>query len=206
MTRILQSPATVGIVACLMFLLTMFALLRVMPLGTVSPVGRGPLPAEDDPSWKFHNPDIDQWVSQIKSERDALAAREQELKDWEARLTAESREIAAVTQAVSRTQQEFDKRVVLFTEQQKDNLKKQIKVIAEMSPDGAAAMLNEMTDDEAARLLYSMKVDVSGAILDAMSKSSGPAAQRAAALPQRIKDVLPLPATNNLTASFNAGR
>lgn len=204
MTRILQSPVTVGVVACLMFLVTMFASLRTLPLGKVTPAAKAPLMAEDDPSWKFHNPDIDQWVSQIKDERDALAVREQNLKEWEARLAAESREIAAVTQSVTRTQEQFDKRVLLFTDQQKDNVKKQLKVIADMTPDGAAAMLGELPDDEVARLLYSMKADVSGAILSEMSKSGGAAAKRAATITERIKDILPAPATNNLTA--NAGR
>jgi len=159
--------------------------------------------AEDDPSWKFHNPDIDQWVSQIKEERDSIAVKEQQLKDWEARLAAESREISVVTQAVSRTQAEFDKRVLQFTDQQKDNVRKQIKVIADMSPDGAAAMMNEMPDDEVAQLLYTLKADISGAILDAMSKQGGAPAKRAAALTERIKDILPSPATNNLTANVS---
>jgi flagellar motility protein MotE (MotC chaperone) len=204
MNRILQSPLTVLTVACLTFFGAMFLLLRTLPLGQVVPLKKEPLRAEDDPSWRFHNPDIDQWVSQIKDEREAIAVREQQLKDWETRLAAESREIAAVTQAVTRTQQEFDKRVLTFTDQQKDNAKKQLKVIADMTPEGASAMLNEMPDDEVARLLYSLKADVSGAILDAMSKPGGAQARRAAMLTERIKDILPLPATNNLTA--NASR
>jgi flagellar motility protein MotE (MotC chaperone) len=201
MVHLLKSPATVGIVACLTFFLTMFAVLRMLPLGTVTPAVKTPMIAEDDPSWKFHNPDIDQWVSQLKSERETLAVREQQLKEWETRLAAESREIAAVTQAVTRSQQEFDKRVLLFTDQQKDNVKKQLKVIAGMTPDGAAAMLNEMPDDEVARLLYAMKPDVSAAILDAMSKTGGAFARRAAALTDRIKDIVPASATNNLATS-----
>ena len=201
MNRILLSPITVVTVAALMFFLTMFAVVRTVPLGHLAAAAKALKQAEDDPSWKFHNPDIDEWVSQIKDERDALAVREQQLKEWEARLAAESREISAVTQAVSRTQEAFDKRVLLFTEQQKDNVKKQLKVIADMTPDGAAAMLNQMPDDEVARLLYSMKADVSGAILDAMSKPGGASAKRAAALTDRIKDILPAPATNNLTAN-----
>jgi flagellar motility protein MotE (MotC chaperone) len=201
MNRILQSPVTVVVVAALMFFLTMFAVLRAVPLGQVAAAAKAPLMAEDDPSWKFHNPDIDQWVSQMKDEREALAVREQNMKEWEARLAAESREISAVTQAVSRTQAEFDKRVLQFTDQQKDNVKKQLKVIADMTPDGAVAMLNEMPDDEVARLLYTMKADVSGAILDAMSKPGGALAKRAAALTERIKDILPMPATNNLAAN-----
>jgi flagellar motility protein MotE (MotC chaperone) len=204
MLRILQNPATVLAVAGLMFFGTVFIVLRSLPLGQIVTAAKPPPMEDDDPSWKFHNPDIDQWVSQIKDERDALAVREQELKDWEARLTAESREIAAVTQAVTRTQAEFDKRVLSFTDQQKDNIKKQIKVIADMSPEGAATMLNEMPDDETAQLLYSLKADISGAILDAMSKLGGASTKRAAALTERIKEILPEPATNNLTA--NAGR
>jgi flagellar motility protein MotE (MotC chaperone) len=204
MPRLLQSPITVLVAAGLAFFITMFLLLRTLPLGTVTPPAKEPLMAEDDPSWKFHNPDIDQWVSQIKSERDSLAVREQQLKDWEARLTSESREIATVTQAVSRTQEDFDKRVLLFTDQEKDNVKKQLKVVADMSPDGAVAMMNEMPDDEVARLLYSLKPDISGAILDAMSKLGDGPAKRAAALTDKIKEILPVPPTNNLTA--NAGR
>ena len=204
MTRLLQSPVTRHDRRLRDVFYTLFLLLRALPLGQVAPAAKPPLAAEDDPSWKFHNPDIDQWVSQIKDEREALAVREQQLKDWEARLSAESREIATVTQAVTRTQQEFDKRVLAFTDQQKDNVKKQIKVIADMTPDGAAAMLNEMPDDEAARLLYTLKADISGAILDAMSKPGGASAKRAAELTERIKDILPIPATNNPTA--NAGR
>jgi len=204
MTRILLSPITVGLTACLMFLLTLFLLLRILPIGTVNAVAKGPLAAEDNPSWKFRNPDIDQWVSQIKEQRDALAEREQQLKDWEARLAAESREIAAVTQSVTKTQEEFDRRVLLFTDQQKDNVKKQLKVISDMSPDGAAAMLNEMPDDEVVRLLFSLKPDVSGAILDAMSKQGNAYARRAASLTARLKDILPGSATNNV--AINARR
>ena len=193
MTRLLQSPVTVMTLAAVMFFTTLWLLLRTLPLGQVAPAVKALPVAEDDPSWKFRNPDIDQWVSQIKNERDALAVREQQLKEWESRLVAESREIASVTQAVSRTQLEFDKRVLLFTEQQKDNAKKQLKVIADMTPDGAVAMLNEMPDDEVARLLYTLKPDISGAILDAMSKVGGPSAKRAAALTERIKDILQIP-------------
>jgi flagellar motility protein MotE (MotC chaperone) len=202
MSRLLQSPITVLVASCLLFFLTMYLLLRSLPLGTAMAAAE-PIPADDDPSWKFHNPDIDQWVSQIHAERDALAVREQELKDWEARLRAESHEISLVTQAVTRTQAEFDRRVLRFNDQQKDNVKKQLKVISDMSPDGAATMLNEMPDDEVARLLYALKPDVSGPILDSMSKLGGESARRAAALTERIKDVLPAPPTNNLSA--NAG-
>jgi len=86
--------------------------------------------------------------------------------------------------------------VVLFTEQEKNNVKKQLKVITDMTPDGAVAMMNEMPDDEVARLLYSLKPDIAGAILDAMSKLGAGPAKRAATLADKIKAILPEPATN----------
>ena len=201
MNRILQSPAAVVIVAGLMFFTTLFAVISTTHFGTVTALAKATLMAEDDPSWKFHNPDIDQWVSQIKDERDALAVREQQLKEWEARLAAESHEISSITQAVSKTQADFDKRVLMFTDQEKENVKKQLKVIAAMSPEGVTTMLNEMSDDEVAKLLYAMKPDIAGATLDAISKLGGASAKRAASLAARIKDVLPMSATNNLTAN-----
>lgn len=199
MNRLLQSPLTVILVAGLMFFLTLFLTLNATHFGAVELVKEALSPS-DDPSWKFRNPEMDQWIAQIKSERDELAVRAQELKDWEARLTVESREISTITQAVSKAQGEYDRRVLLFKEQEKDNIKKQLKVVSGMSPDGAATMLGEMADGEVTKLLYSMKPDISAAILDAMSKAGSAQAKRAAGLAQRLKDVLPMAATN-LTAN-----
>jgi flagellar motility protein MotE (MotC chaperone) len=202
--KLIQSPATVVILGGLLFFGTMFGVVSSTHFGAVHLPEKSAAPPTDDPSWKFHNPEIDQWVAQIKEERDALAVREQQLKDWEARLNAESKEISTVTRAVSNVQSDIDKRIVLFKEQEKENIKKQVKVVAGMSPDGAATMLNEMPDDEVTKLLFSMKNDVAGAILDAMSKQGTGAARRAALLAQRIKDVMSVPATN--TTAANASR
>jgi len=199
MNRIIQSPLTVVVLSSVMFFLTMFVVLSSTSWGPITPVKPESLMAEDDPSWKFRNPEIDQWVASIKEERDALAVREQELKEWETRLQAESQEIAGITQAVSKAQSEYDQRVVLFRDQEKDNIKKQVKVVSGMSPDGAATMLAQMSDVEVIKLLFAMKNDVAAAILDAMSKSGFAQAKRAALLAQRLKDVLPTNATNTTT-------
>ena len=200
MNRIIQSPLTVILAAGLMFFLTMFLVLSSTHFGAVAGADKATISPSDDPSWMFRNPELDQWIAQIKAERDALAVQSQELKDWEARLTVESHEIAGITQAVSKAQIDYDQRVIAFRDQEKENIKKQIKVVSGMSPDGAAIMLGEMGDGEVTKLLYSMKTDIAGAILDAMSKAGPVQAKRAAALAQRLKDVMPNP-TTNLTAN-----
>jgi flagellar motility protein MotE (MotC chaperone) len=192
---------TVVLAGGTMFFLTMFATLNTVHFGSLKPAADAPLAADDNPSWKFRNPEFDQWVSQIKEERAALAVREEQLKDWEMRLTAENREISTVTQTVTKLQNDFDKRVLQFKEQEAVNAKKQVKVIADMSPEGAAAMLNEISDDETTKLLFLMKADVSGPILDSMSKLGPMQARRAATIAQRLKEVLPISATNSLSSN-----
>jgi flagellar motility protein MotE (MotC chaperone) len=198
MNRILQSPGTVVLLGGLLFFATMFAAFKSVHLGSPMVPAKVAVAAEDNPSWKYRNPEIDQWITQIKEEREAQAVKSAQLKEWEARLAVESKEISMVTQTVTKLQGDFDKRVLQFKEQEKDNLKKQIKVVADMTPDGAATMFNEMTDDEVAKILFMMKPDVSAPILDAMSRQGQAHASRAAILANRLKDVLTVPAPNTL--------
>ncbi len=201
MNQSLVIPLATVVVGGLSFFLTMFAVLKTVNFDGVKPPPATPLAAEDNPSWKFRNPEFEQWVSQMREERAALALREEQLKDWETRLTAENREISTVTQTVTKLQNDFDKRVLQFRDQEVVNAKKQVKVITGMSPEGAAAMLNEISDDDTAKLLFLMKPDVSGPILDAMSKLGGGQAKRAATLAQRLRDVLPVSGTNTFSSN-----
>jgi flagellar motility protein MotE (MotC chaperone) len=152
--------------------------------------------AEDDPSWKFRNPEFNQWVAQIKSEKESLDTREQHLNELQTRLNAEMQEISTVTQTVAQLQENFDQNVVRFKAQETDNVKHQAKLIAAMSPEGAVAMLTEMPDDDAVKILFTMKTDEASLILDALSKTGQPQAKRAAQLTERLHQVLPpTPAT-----------
>jgi flagellar motility protein MotE (MotC chaperone) len=203
-----MNPALINALAVVLagglaFFITMFTVLKTVDFDGIKPPPPAPLAAEDNPSWQFRNPEIDQWVSQIREERAALAVREEQLKDWEIRLAAENREISTVTQTVTKLQNDFDKRVLQFKDQEAANAKKQVKIVSDMSPEGAAAMFNQISDDEAGKLLFLMKPDVSGPILDAMSKLGPAQARRAATISQRLKDVLPMGSTNNLTSNAN---
>jgi flagellar motility protein MotE (MotC chaperone) len=190
MKRILQSPWAAVLAGSLLYLVTTFILLRT---GTIAPA---PPPADpaggDGPSWKFKNPEFDQWVTQMKTEKEALAAREQQLSEWQARLDAERQEITTVTQTVARLQADFDRNVVRFTSQQADNVKRQAKLIAAMTPEGSAAMLKEMADDDVVRILFTMKTDQASLILDTMSKLGKAEARRAAILTERMHQILPV--------------
>lgn len=154
------------------------------------------LKVSNEPSWKFRNPEMDQWIEEIKREKQSLDARAQQLKDLEMRLNAERQEIAAATQTVYQLQTDFDKNVVRINAQDENNLKRQAKLISSMSPDGAASMLNQMGDDDVVRILFTMKPDDASLALDNFSKLGKDQAKRAATLIERMRRTMP-PATAN---------
>lgn len=197
MTRILQSSWLTALLGCLLYLGTTFVALNPNKFAV------NLAPAEDTvaegPSWKFKNPEMDQWLAQIKDEKDSLALKEQQLTELQTRLDAERQEISTVTQAVAQLQMNFDQNVVRFQGQQTENVKHQAKLVSAMSPEGAAAVVTEMSDDDAVRLLFTMKVDTASAILDTISKRGKADAKRAAELTERLRQVLPSPTTTAST-------
>jgi len=190
MIRILQSSWFVALAGSLLYLATTVAVLQPSKFPKRPPVETD-VSANDDPSWRFHNPEFDQWVAQIKSRKESLDAREQSLNELQTRLNVEIQEVSAATQTVSQLQAVFDKNVIRFKAQEAANLKHQIKLISGMSPEGAVATLNEMPDGDVLRIFFAMKPDNASAILDAFSKKGPAWAKRAAQITEQLHRVLP---------------
>jgi len=194
MTRLFQSSWFVALAGCLLYLGTTVLVLNPSKFAGIQ-LAKTDYSAEDDPSWKFRNPEFDQWVAQIKSEKENLDQREQHLDELQTRLNAELQEITTVTQTVSRLQENFDKDVIRFKAQEMDNVKHQAKLLSAMSPEGAVAVLDQMPDDEAIRILFTMKNDEASIVLDTWSKAGKTEAKRAAQLMLKLRQVLSPPPT-----------
>ena len=192
MTRLLQSSWFVALFGCLLYLGTTIFVLNPSKFAGVQ-FAKPDYSAENDPSWKFRNPEFDQWVAQIKNEKESLDAREQRLNELQTRLNVELQEISTVTQAVSQLQMTFDQNVIRFKAQEVDNIRHQAKLLSDMSPVGAVAMLQQMPDDEAVRILFTMKSDAASPILDAWSKGDKIESKHAAVLTEKLRDILPAP-------------
>jgi flagellar motility protein MotE (MotC chaperone) len=202
MKRILQSSWLAILIGGLLYLGMTMAILRPGQFASAGMAAESrPLSADDDPSWRFHNPEFNQWVTQIKEEKDALALRTQQLDELQARINADRQEINTVTQTVARMQSDFDMNVVRFKSQETENVRHQAKLIAAMSPEGSAAMIKEMSDDDIVRILFIMKTDQASLILDTLSKLGATEARRAAILTIRLHKVLPLATNNNVSAT-----
>jgi flagellar motility protein MotE (MotC chaperone) len=192
MIRIFQSSWFAALTGSLIYLGVTVIVLNPSKFASVQPT-RPDYSAEDDPSWKFRNPEFDQWIAQIKTEKENLDVREQHLDELQTRLNVELQEISTVTQTVSQLQENFDKNVIRFKAQEMDNIKHQAKLLSAMSPEGAAAMLDQMPDDESVRILFTMKNDDASLILDTWSKAGKPEARHAAQLTEELRQILSAP-------------
>jgi flagellar motility protein MotE (MotC chaperone) len=192
MVRLLQSTWMTMLIGALIFFATTAALLKPVQMEGVA--GAGEIvahPISNEPSWKFRNPEMDQWIAEIKNEKEALDIRAQQLKELETRLNAERQEIATVTQTVYQLQSDFDQNVIRLKSQDTEHLKRQVKLISSMSPEGAATTLSEMSDDDIVRLLVTMKPADASVLIENMSKQGKEQAKHAALLIDRISRTLP---------------
>ena len=139
------------------------------------------------PSWEFRNPEADQLMTELKSEKGALALRKQQLDEWAARLDAQRQELAAATLAVRQMQDQFDQSVVRLQEEEVPNLKKLAKVYAGMTPDGAAAVMSQLDDSVNVKVMLFMKETETAAILETMAKKGPAEAKRAAAISEHVR-------------------
>jgi len=192
MTRWLTSGWVVALAGGLIYLATTVLLIRPAQFAGVRAVlASAKLTPDTDPSWKFKNPEFEQWVAELKMEKSDLDTRAQQLQELQTRLAAQQQEFTVATQSVYKLQAEFDKNVIRIKSQEVQNLAKQAKIISGMSPEGAANLVGQMTDDDVVRLLATMKADDASLILDAMSKLGPVQAKRAANLTGRLRMVLP---------------
>jgi flagellar motility protein MotE (MotC chaperone) len=133
------------------------------------------------PSWEFSNPEADQLVAELRSEKIALTKRTEELNELSQRLEAERAELSQVSQNVRDMQSNFDLTVVRCRGEETANLKKLAKTYATMAPESSAKIFKELDDVAVVKIMLFMKNEENGAILEALAKG-GPAESKHAAL------------------------
>ena len=162
-------------------------------LASSKTLGQSHSPAPIEPaggtgaSWDFSNPEVDRLISELNKEKQAVAAREQQLNELATRLQAERAEINQVTQTVFRLQQEFDRNVLRVREDEAANLKKLAKMYATMTPEGATTIVRQLEDEEIAKLLVIMKESEAAPLLENLARLGEAEAKRAAALSERLR-------------------
>jgi len=185
MIKLLTSPWTSVPAGALLFLASMLFFWKTPPPPVV--IRDRPATALHGPSWEFSNPEADQLMTELKSEKGALALRKQQLDELESRLNAERQELAAATLAVRKLQDDFDKSIVRVQEAEVPNLKRLAKVYGGMTPDSASTVMGQLDDSVIVKIMSYMKDSETAAVLETLAKKGPAEAKRAAAISEHVR-------------------
>jgi len=194
MMRLFQSPWTASSLGVIVYLAVFVMAWKPPTIPEEDPGAAAPSAA--GPSWSFQNPEVDLLIGELKREKEAVAAREKELKELAERLRIEHAELLQLTQAVQQVQAEFDQNITRVRAEEAANLKRLAKTYAAMSPAGAASVLKAMDDSTVVKVLLFMKDSETAAVLEVLAKQSPADAKRAAAISERLRLSLSEPAKN----------
>jgi flagellar motility protein MotE (MotC chaperone) len=187
MIKLLQSSWVISAIAALLYALTTFLCWRTPEAPQADDAKAAAQATHAAPSWEFTNPELEQLMTDLKTERTTLNQREQQLNDLAARLKAERLEINQVTQAVHQFQAELDQTVLRVHDEETANLKKLAKMYAAMATEGAAAIMRELEDGTVVKIMVFMKEEEAAPILESLAKRGDAEAKRAAMLSERLR-------------------
>lgn len=188
--KMLQSPVVAAIIGGILFLVTSTVLTTkgIPPMAPASEsTEHAPEPVVNGPSWDFFNPEMDQIIDELKTERLAIAAKEKQLADLAARLKAEKAELDDEVKKIRAMQAKVDRDVTSIKEDEAENLKKLSKMYASMEPAGAAKILRELDDAVVVKILKLMKEAEKGLVLDAFARIGTDETKRAAMLSEALR-------------------
>jgi flagellar motility protein MotE (MotC chaperone) len=188
--KFLQSKLFAALLGSVVFLLTT-AFLTTSSLGPGPRLGDRFDPAKHantkGPSWTFFNPEMDQIVAELKAERDAVSARQNELAELATRLKTERAELDEALKNIKRIQQQVDRDVFRIKEDEAGNLKKLAKVYAAMEPAGAAKILRELNDVVVVKILTLMKEPETAVLLESFARLGDAETKRVAGISESLR-------------------
>lgn len=140
--------------------------------------------------WDFWTVEIENLSSELKDELAGIQQRNEALKQREAQITREERELAQARSDLEAMQKQISDRVVEISTDERSNLKKLAQTYSILQPAAAVAIIRELDDNTAVKILSLMKPDEVAPIFDQMSKSAGAdgtLARRAALLSDKLR-------------------
>ena len=141
-------------------------------------------------SWDFFNPELDQIIADLKSERDTLTSREKQLNDLATRLKAERGELDDALKGIKKIQEQVDKNLFHIKEDEAGNLKKLAKMYTAMEPASAARILRELDDTIVVKILTLVKEQETALILESLSRMGEAETRRAAAISESLRSAI----------------
>jgi flagellar motility protein MotE (MotC chaperone) len=196
--KFLQSPLFAAVLGGVLFLLTS-AFLTTQGVATATHADEEPAthPNLKGASWDFFNPELDQIVADLKTERDTLATREKQLNELATRLKAERAGLDDALKSIKKIQEQVDKNLFRIQSQEEPNLKKLAKMYTAMEPASAARIMRELDDTIVVKILTLVKEPETALILESLSRMGEAETRRAAAISECLRSAVSTKPSSN---------
>jgi flagellar motility protein MotE (MotC chaperone) len=196
--KFLQSPLFAAVLGGVLFLLTSaFLTTQGVATATHEDEEHAAQANTKGASWDFFNPELDEIIADLKSERDTLATREKQLNELATRLKVERAELDDALKGIKKIQEQVDKNLFRIKEDEAGNLKKLAKMYTAMEPASAARILRELDDTIVVKILTLVKEPETALILEALSRMGEAETKRAAAMSENLRSAIsPKPSAN----------
>jgi flagellar motility protein MotE (MotC chaperone) len=188
--KFLQSTFFASVLGSVIFLGTSAALTIkgvASAMADAPPENSGPVADTKGPSWSFFNPELDQIVADLRTEREAIAIKEKKLEELASRIRAERAELDEKLRSVGQLQQQVDRNVIQIKADEAGNLKRLSKMYAAMEPPGAARILREVEDSVVVKVMTLMKEPETAQILEALARMGDAETKRAAGIAETLR-------------------
>jgi flagellar motility protein MotE (MotC chaperone) len=119
--------------------------------------------------WSFRADDVDDLITELKSERGKLLKRQGELDKVAAHIESEKQELEKTRSDIAAMRDEISAEIPQVQDAERKNLKTLSQTYADMTPTAAVAIFRQMDESMCVKLLSLMKPDKVGAILEEMS-------------------------------------
>ena len=189
--KFLQSPLFAAVLGGVLFLLTS-AFLTTQGVVTATQGDEEPATRANTKgaSWDFFNPELEQIVADLKTERDTLATREKQLNELATRLKTERAELDEALKGIKKIQEQVDKNLFRIKEDEAGNLKKLAKMYVAMEPASAARIMRELDDTILVKILALMKEPETALVLESLSRMGEAETKRAAAISESLRSAV----------------
>ena len=142
--------------------------------------------------WSFKTNAVDELITELKKEREAVIEEQKDLAAMSSQVTAERQEVEKVKNEILRLRKDLEARIVEVAESEKENLKNLGQTYTAMLPAGAAVILRELDEDSAVKILAQMKPKSAALVLGEMARivdktSDEPPARRAARISDKLR-------------------
>jgi flagellar motility protein MotE (MotC chaperone) len=142
--------------------------------------------------WSFKTNAVDELITELKKEREAVIEEQKDLAAMSSQVTAERQEVEKVKNEILRLRKELEARIVEVNEHERENLRNLGQTYTAMLPAGAAVILREIDEDSAVKILSQMKPKSAALVLGEMARivdktSDEPPARRAARISDKLR-------------------